>query len=81
MNKSEFVQKLSVDAKITEDDALKVNNILEENFFFSKKNKDKIVSLISDSLAISSEKAEDIYNKSMNIINTNIKNKIKHPFR
>lgn len=81
MNKSGFVQKLSVDAKITEDDALKVNNILEENFFFSKKNKDKIVSLISDSLAISSEKAEDIYNKSMNIINTNIKNKIKHPFR
>ena len=41
MNKKEFLKELSKQAHLTEDKAILVNDILEENFFIIKKNKDK----------------------------------------
>ena len=60
-------------------DLLKQYDFVE--FFVGKKNKDKIINKFCEVLNINEEKAEDIYNKVMEIISTGIKDKILHPFK
>lgn len=80
MNKNGFIKVLASRANLSENDSILVNDILESNFFISRKNKDKIISEIVIKLAISLSEATNIYNISKNIINEEIKNKLKHPF-
>ena len=81
MNKEKFIKTLKEKLNVDENTAVIINNILENNNIFGRKNKDKIISEIMDSLKIDLEKAKDIYEKTMEIIASAIKNKIKHPFR
>ena len=81
MNKTKFIQTLKEKLNIDENTAVIINNILENNNIFGRKNKDKIINEIMNALKIDLEKAQDIYEKIMNIITSTIKNKIKHPFR
>lgn len=46
MNKKEFIKELSLRTGYTEEQCIIINDILEKNFFISKKNKDKIISEI-----------------------------------
>ena len=80
MNKKEFIKSLSNRANLSEVNAILVNDILENNFFISKKSKDKIISEIVMQLNVSIDEATNIYNLSKNIINNQIKEKINHPF-
>ena len=80
MNKKEFIKSLSSRTNLSETNAILVNTILENNFFISKKNKDKIISEIVIQLGINIDEATNIYNTSIEIINEEIKNKLKHPF-
>lgn len=50
MNKEEFIENLSEQTGLTKEESLIVNNILENNFFISKRYKDKIISEIVISL-------------------------------
>lgn len=81
MNKTKFIQTLQEKLNTDENTAVIINNIIENNNIFGKKNKDKIINEIMDALKIDLEKAESIYEKVMDIITSAIKNKIKHPFR
>ena len=80
MNKEKFVEKLSKQASLTKEEAILVNDIFENNFFISKKYKDKIISEIVLSLNININEATNIYEIAKDIISSEIKNKIKHPF-
>ena len=80
MNKKEFIKSLSNQANLSEANAILVNDILENNFFISKKSKDKIISEIVIQLNVSTDEATNIYHVSKNIMNNQIKEKIKHPF-
>lgn len=81
MNKTKFLNELSKQINLTEKEALLVNDILEKNFFISKKNKDKIISELVIKLDISLNKATEIYNISKKIVSNEIMNKLKHPFK
>ena len=81
MNKTEFLNELSKQTNLTEKEALLVNDILEKNFFISKKNKDKIISELVIKLDISLNKATEIYNISKKIVSNEIMNKLKQPFK
>ena len=81
MNKEEFIKTLSDRLSYNEEECTIINNILEENFFISKKNKDKIISEIVLKLDIDIDEATRIYELSKKIINENIKDKMKHPFK
>lgn len=81
MNKTEFIKELSDRLSYNEEECTIINNILEENFFISKKNKDKIISEIVLKLDIDIDEATRIYELSKKIINENIKDKMKHPFK
>lgn len=80
MNKKEFVRQLSLELGYSEEVCLIVNNILESNFFISKKSKDKIVSELVAQLEINSLEAERVYGAAVGIIKRELKEKIKHPF-
>ena len=81
MNKTGFLKELQAQTKLSEQDTIVVASILDDYFVFGKKNKDKIVNAIKEKLDLTDEKADEIYNIAMSIISTNIKNKIKHPFK
>ena len=80
MNKSEFIKRLKEETNYSEDKCALVNNILENNFIFGKKNKQKIIDELIQK-KFTEDEAENIYDISINIIITEIKNKIKHPFK
>ena len=81
MNKKEFLNELSRQTDLNESEAILVNDILEKNFFISKKNKDKIISELIIKLDISLDRATVIYDISKNIISNAIMNKLKQPFK
>lgn len=75
MNEEKFVEKLSKQASLTKEEAILVNDIFENNFFISKKYKDKIISEIVLSLNININEATNIYEIAKGIISSEIKNK------
>jgi len=81
MNKTMFLKELQEKTNLSKKDTLVVSSMLDEYFVFGKKNKDKIVSAIKEKLNITDTQADEIYNIAMSIITSNIKDKIKHPFR
>ena len=80
MNKQEFVKTLQEETNYSNEKCILINDILENSSLFGKNNKEKIITeLINNSF--SKEEAENIYNITSNIIKSEIKNKIKHPFK
>jgi len=80
MNKHEFIEKLSHELSYTIDECTIINDILESNFFISKKSKDKIIAELVKKFSITDSEAERIYDTSCSIIKEEIKSKLKHPF-
>lgn len=81
MNKQEFIAKLSEVSGRTEEECGRINEILQGNFIFSKKNRYKIAEEISLSLSVDMEQAYVIYDQAKEIIVGGAKDSLKHPFR
>ena len=80
-NKTYFLEQLKEETKLSEKNVLALSSILDDHFAFGKKNKDKIVSDIKGKLEVLNERAKEIYNITMSIISSNLKDKLKHPFK
>lgn len=80
MNKAGFINELSKQLSLSVEKYAVINDILEGNFFISKKSKPKIVDELIRRLDISSDSAENIYDVSVRVLNSEIKNKLHHPF-
>ena len=81
MNKTKFIEKLQETLNIEENDAIIINDILENNNIIGKNNKQKIINDIMEKLEKTETEANKIYETTMQIITTAIKNKIRHPFK
>jgi len=81
MNKKEVLNLLKERTGLTEDECLKVNELIESNFIVGRKSKEKIISLLQENLCVDAKKVDDIYNAVMEIIASGIKEKLKHPFK
>lgn len=82
MNKNKLIDELSKKINLSKKESEESINILENYFFFKKnKNADKIIMDLSEKLKTDMEKAKEIYEVSLKIINDEIKEKIKHPFK
>ncbi len=81
MNKRDFIDALRAKINYSEEDTLIINDILEKHFFISKKNKDKIINELCSTLKIEENAASKIYNEACDIIDKEIKDKIRHPFK
>jgi len=80
MNKEDVINKLVEVTKLDKEKCIAINEILENNFFVGKKNKEKIISDISSKLNMNEMDAEKIYESAMSVIGSGIKDKLKHPF-
>lgn len=80
MNKEQFVNELSNKINYSIDKCRVILDILESNFFISKKNKGKIIDEITYRLEIETKEAEIIYEVATKIIKEEIIHKLKHPF-
>ena len=81
MNKKEFIEELKKQTGLSEEKCIIINDVLENNFLIGKKNKDKIIIELKDKLKINEEEADKIYNITSEIFVSEIKEKIKHPFK
>lgn len=81
MNKTSFIKKLQKNLNYDKEKCIIINDVMESTSLFGKKSKDKMVSDLIIRLNITNSEANRIYEIAMNIITTEIKNKIKHPFR
>lgn len=81
MNKTGFIKELENRLKCSENEAIIINDCIEENFLIGKKNKEKTINLLIDRLEISEEEANRIYEVSSSIISEALKNKLRHPFK
>ena len=76
-----FIEAISKKTNLTKGEATIVNSVLEDNFFLSKKSKDKIVASIQNDINVSYDRALEIYEICIDIVKENIKFKLKHPFK
>lgn len=81
LNKLEFINELSLKLSYPKDKCIIINEILESNFFISKKNKDKIIEELIQKLVINQKEAINIYDVAVKIVKDEVKNKLKHPFK
>ena len=81
INKKSFINELQDNTNLSYEECLIVNDILEKNFIFNKKKKDKVINELILQLNINDERANEIYNEIMQFISSKIKEKIKHPFK
>ena len=81
MNKTEFINALKSEINYSESNCLLINDILEKHFFIRSKNKDKIIEELINTFNIQENEALIIYVIARDILNREIKNKLKHPFK
>lgn len=81
INKKSFISELQDKTNLSYNDCLIVNDILENNFIFNKKKKEKVINELIAQLNISDDRANEIYDVIMEFVSSKIKEKIKHPFK
>ena len=81
MNKSEFIKELSKQTGYDEEKCIVINSIVEDTFIIGKKNKDKMIEKFEEQISLDENEANKLYEIVMRIIGTEIKNKLKHPFK
>lgn len=77
MNKEAFIKCLSCKLNCSIERATKINEILENNFFISKKSKEKIITKLMSTLNISLEEANRIYDTARSLLKEEIDKNLK----
>lgn len=80
MNKKKFIKTLQEKTNYSEEQCITINQVLENTFIIGKNNKQQIIDDLMQN-SFTEDDAENIYDISKNIIISEIKNKIKHPFK
>lgn len=80
MNKINFINELKTRVQLTDEQAVTVNDIFENNFVIRKKNEEKIVAQITEALGVDEGRAKEIYDCGYDLIGRGIVGKLKHPF-
>ena len=81
MNKEKFIEELVKKTNLTKEECININEIFEDNFIIGKKNKEKTINNIKEKLNYDEEKANELYEIASSIIVSELKEKIKHPFK
>ena len=81
MNKQEFLKELGKKLGFDEEKCVLINDIIEDTSIIGKKNKEKMVEGFKEKIGLSEEEANKVYETAMGIIGSQIKEKLKHPFK
>lgn len=81
MNKNKFIQELSKKTLYDIETCTLINNKLEDTILIGKRTKEKLIEEFKNLLNVNDEEANKIYEISMGILSSGLKNKLKHPFK
>lgn len=81
MNKSAFIKELFKETGYDESKCLLINNVIENHFIVGRKNKERIINNCITKIGLNEDEACNLYDIIIKIIITELKNKIKHPFK
>lgn len=81
MNKQKLIKELSIQTGYEEETCTLINNVIENHFIIGRKNKERIIQDLKDTVNLKEDDAENVYDIVMKIITGEIKNKLKHPFK
>ena len=79
MNKTDFIKELENQTKLSAEQCAIINDVVENNFIFRKKNKPKIVTELSARLNLDETEVNAIFELSMSIIKAETKRTLLHP--
>ena len=79
MNKTDFIKELEIQIKLSAEQCAAVNDVLENNFIFRKKNKLKIVAELAERLGVGETEADSIFERSISIIKSEVNHSLRHP--
>ena len=80
MNKTGFIMQLADRLNITEEQAAQVDEIIEAHPIIGKNSKLAVVAEIKEKLNTDDETAKQISDTASELIASNIRNKLLHPF-
>lgn len=80
MNKTGFIMQLADRLNITEEQAATVDGILEAHHIVGRNSKLAVVAEIKEKLGTDDETAKQISDTASELIASNIRNKLLHPF-
>lgn len=80
MNKTGFIMQLADRLNITEEQAAQVDEIIEAHPIIGKNSKLAVVAEIKEKLGTDDETAKQISDTASELIASNIRNKLLHPF-
>lgn len=81
MNKTGFIKEISKRTGYDEERCVLINNVIENYFILGNKNKEKIIQDLKIKASLNEDEAQNVYDIIIKIIGTEIKNKLKHPFK
>lgn len=80
MNKEGFIKQLMEKTNYPQNECIIINDILERYFILGKNSKQKYIEDFMYELDLEDKEAENLYEICMDIIDSNLKDKLKHPF-
>lgn len=80
MNKEQFINVLMEKTHYTYEQCILINDVLETKSCFRKKNQPIIVDMLKTRLEINEEEATTIFMTSKDILSSELKHRIRHPF-
>ena len=80
MNKTGFIMQLAEKLNITEEQAATVDEIVKAHHIVGKNSKHAVIAEIKEKLGTDDETAKQISDTASELIASNIRNKLLHPF-
>lgn len=77
MNSEDFINELVGQTGLTKEQGIEANNVFESTFLAGNKNKNLIVSQLSEKLGVDESQANIIYNVGIGLLTTGVLSKIK----
>ena len=81
MNAEDFISELMAQTGISKEEGIAANEVFENTFLAGNKNKNLIVSQLSEKLNIDESKADIIYNAAIGLLTNVAIKKIKNHFK
>ena len=81
MNKEDFIGELVKQTGLTNEQGAAANDIFENTFLAGNKNKDLIVSQLTEKLGVDESQADMIYTAAIGIISSGVLDKVKGIFK
>ncbi|MBP3790644.1 MAG: hypothetical protein ILA26_01290 [Methanobrevibacter sp.] len=81
MNKEDFISELVKQTGLTNEQGAAANDIFENTFLAGNKNKDLIVSQLTEKLGIDESKADMIYTAAIGILSSGVLDKVTSIFK